>query len=217
MSREVIIQRIEKSDLIDAKKELMIEIIQNKKEDDFDKKVDRLYRQFSKSSSFKKHAEKMVVRDDEKLKICNMMLVMSVTLTVFFFKAVLTQKFMVNFSIDAIIGCAAFVFAFMNVRTKYKTLKRQDLVRDFVYLDVLSLILCILFKMFFPVQVDFSLIILLVDYYLCKKRFREKAFQKLEGQACAGPFFNVEFKKRIFYFYFKYGIIVQQYVKGDVE
>ena len=70
MSREVIIQRIEKSDLIDAKKELMIEIIQNKKEDDFDKKVDRLYRQFSKSSSFKKHAEKMVVRDDEKLKMC---------------------------------------------------------------------------------------------------------------------------------------------------
>lgn len=104
MSREVIIQRIEKSDLIEAKKELMIEIIQNKKEDDFDKKVDRLYRQFSKSSSFKKHAEKMVVRDDEKLKICNMMLVMSVTLTLFFFKAVLTQKFMVNFSIDAIIG-----------------------------------------------------------------------------------------------------------------
>ena len=208
MSREVIIQRIEKSDLIDAKKELMIEIIQNKKEDDFDKKVDRLYRQFSKSSSFKKHAEKMVIRDDEKLKICNMMLVMSVTLTLFFFKAVLTQKFMVNFSIDAIIGCAAFVFAFMNVRTKYKTLKRYDLVRDFVYLDVLSLILCILFKMFFPVQVDFSLIILLVDYYLCKKRFREKAFEKLEGSACVCPFFIVEFKKRIFYFLFNYGIIV---------
>ena len=61
MSREVIIQRIEKSDLIDAKKELMIEIIQNKKEDDFDKKVDRLYRQFSKSSTFKKHAEKMAI------------------------------------------------------------------------------------------------------------------------------------------------------------
>ena len=181
MSREVIIQRIEKSDLIEAKKELMIEIIQNKKEDDFDKKVDRLYRQFSKSSSFKKHAEKMVVRDDEKLKICNMMLVMSVTLTLFFFKAVLTQKFMVNFSVDAIIGCAAFVFAFMNVRTKYRTLKRYDLVRDFIYLDVLSLILCILFKISFPVQVDFSLVILIVDYYLCKKRFREKAFEKLEG------------------------------------
>ena len=53
MSREVVVQRIEKSDLIDAKKELMIEILQNKKEDDFDKKIDRLYRQFSKSSSFK--------------------------------------------------------------------------------------------------------------------------------------------------------------------
>ena len=65
MSREVVVQRIEKSDLIDAKKELMIEILQNKKEDDFDKKIDRLYRQFSKSSSFKKHAEKMVCRDDE--------------------------------------------------------------------------------------------------------------------------------------------------------
>ena len=48
MSREVIVQRIEKSDLIDAKKELMIEIVQNKKEDDFDKKIDRLYRQFSR-------------------------------------------------------------------------------------------------------------------------------------------------------------------------
>ena len=91
MSREVIVQRIEKSDLIDAKKELMIEIVQNKKEDDFDKKIDRLYRQFSKSSSFKKHAEKMVCRDDEKLKICNMMLVMSVTLTLFFLKAALFE------------------------------------------------------------------------------------------------------------------------------
>ena len=84
MSREVIIQRIEKSDLIDAKKELMIDLVNSKKEDNFDKKVDRLYRQFSKSSTFKKYAEKMVVRDDEKLKICNMMLVMSVTLTLFF-------------------------------------------------------------------------------------------------------------------------------------
>ena len=56
MSREVIIQRIEKSDLIDAKKELMIDLVNSKKEDNFDKKVDRLYRQFSKSSTFKKHA-----------------------------------------------------------------------------------------------------------------------------------------------------------------
>ena len=72
MSREVIVQRIEKSDLIDAKKELMIEIVQNKKEDDFDKKIDRLYRQFSKSSSFKKHAEQKVRVEDDKLKSCNM-------------------------------------------------------------------------------------------------------------------------------------------------
>ena len=56
MSREVIIQRIEKSDLIDAKKELMIDLVNSKKEDNFDKKVDRLYRHFSKSSTFKKHA-----------------------------------------------------------------------------------------------------------------------------------------------------------------
>ena len=181
MSREVIVQRIEKSDLIDAKKELMIEIVQNKKEDDFDKKIDRLYRQFSKSSSFKKHAEKMVCRDDEKLKIGNMMLVMSVTLTLFFLKAVLFSSYVVNFSVDAIVGCLAFVFSFINVRTKYRTLKRYNLVRDFIYLDGLSLLLCILFKMFFPVQVDFSLIILLVDYYLCKKRFKEKAFKMLEA------------------------------------
>ena len=149
MSREVIVQRIEKSDLIDAKKELMIEIVQNKKEDDFDKKIDRLYRQFSKSSSFKKHAEKMVCRDDEKLKICNMMLVMSVTLTLFFLKAVLFSSYVVNFSVDAIVGCLAFVFSFINVRTKYRTLRRYNLVRDFIYLDGLSLLLCILFKMFF--------------------------------------------------------------------
>ena len=151
MSREVIVQRIEKSDLIDAKKELMIKIVQNKKEDDFDKKVDRLYRQFSKSSSFKKHVEKMVVRDDEKLKICNMMLVMSVTLTLFFLKAVLFSSYVVNFSVDAIVGCAAFVFSFINIRTKYRTLKRYDLVRDFIYLDILSLLLCVLFKIFFPI------------------------------------------------------------------
>ena len=162
MSREVIIQRIEKSDLIDAKKELMIDLVNSKKEDNFDKKVDRLYRQFSKSSTFKKHAEIMVLRDDEKLKICNMMLVMSVTLTLFFLKAVLFSSYVVNFSVDAIVGCAALVFSLINVRTKYRTLRRYDLVRDFVYLDVLSLILCILFKMFFPVQVDFSLIILFI-------------------------------------------------------
>ena len=125
----------------------------SKKEDNFDKKVDRLYRQFSKSSTFKKHAVKMVLRDDEKLKICNMMLVMSVTLTLFFLKAVLFSSYVVNFSVDAIVGCAALVFSLINVRTKYRTLR----------------------------QVDFSLIILLVDYYLCKKRFKEKAFEKLEG------------------------------------
>ena len=160
---------------------VILDTFKNKKEDDFDKKIDRLYRQFSKSSSFKKHAEKMVCRDDEKLKICNMMLVMSVTLTLFFLKAVLFSSYVVNFSVDAIVGCLAFVFSFINVRTKYRTLRRYNLVRDFIYLDGLSLLLCVLFKMFFPVQVDFSLIILLVDYYLCKKRFKEKAFKMLEA------------------------------------
>lgn len=58
MSREVIIQRIEKSDLIDAKKELMIDLVNSKKEDNFDKKVDRLYRHFSKSSTFKNMPKK---------------------------------------------------------------------------------------------------------------------------------------------------------------
>lgn len=58
MSREVIIQRIEKSDLIDAKKELMIDLVNSKKEDNFDKKVDRLYRQFSKSLRLKNMPKK---------------------------------------------------------------------------------------------------------------------------------------------------------------
>lgn len=31
----------------------MIDLVNSKKEDNFDKKVDRLYRQFSKSSTFK--------------------------------------------------------------------------------------------------------------------------------------------------------------------
>ena len=43
MSREVIIQRIEKSDLIDAKKELMIDLVNSKKENDFDNQANLFF------------------------------------------------------------------------------------------------------------------------------------------------------------------------------
>lgn len=136
-------------------------------------------RNWTRTSLYKKIKEELVQKEIEKFKISGMVIVMMATLVFFFLKAVISGKYLINFSIDAIVGALAIVFLFRNMQVKYRIVKRDS---DFQYhrnLDVLSFVLCGLLKIWLSPFIDVSFIVLLVSYFLQRKRF-EMALKKIQ-------------------------------------
>jgi len=95
------------------------------------------------------------------------------TLVLFFAKAMWEGEYFINFSVDAIVGTIALVVAASQYRIKYSVITKFTRSWDYILMDVLSVLLCLLLKVWLPASLDFSLFVLLMNYFLQKKRFEE--------------------------------------------
>lgn len=137
----------------------------------FDQSIGKMARSFSKKEAFKKYLQEMLQNDHTKFVMTGMMIVMTGTLLCVFLRAVLVQKFLINFSIDAIVGAIAILFLYRNMKSKYRMVKRYTTPKEYLMLDIASLVLCLMLKLMLPAWIDISLIILFVSYYIQKKKF----------------------------------------------
>lgn len=119
----------------------------------------------------KKRNEDRIREDKAKIMMSSLTIIMTGTLVVYFFYAVLNSKFLVNFSIDALVGAVALVILIRNFKLKYKVLKNYSDLNYFKFIDVLSFSVCVFIKTAFKIPFDFSLFILLLAYYLTKTKF----------------------------------------------
>lgn len=76
-----------------------------------------------------------------------------------------------NFSVDAIVGAIALVFFYRNMKLKIQLIKIYTPVRDYLYMDIASFVMCILLKMWLPPAFDVSIIVLVIAYYVQRRKF----------------------------------------------
>lgn len=116
---------------------------------------------------------KEMSEDKSKISLTGLTIIMMGTLFIYFLWAVINSKFLVNFSIDALVGVVALVILIRNLKIKYNTIKKYTSEKQFMILDLVAFALCFLIKVVVQIPFDFSLIILLISHYATKQIFNK--------------------------------------------
>ena len=116
---------------------------------------------------------KEMAEDKAKVSLTGLTIIMMGTLFIYFLWAVINSKFLVNFSIDALVGVVAFVILVRNLKLKYDVIKKYTSEKQFMILDFVAFVLCFLIKVVVQLPFDFSLIILLLSHYATKQIFNK--------------------------------------------
>lgn len=117
--------------------------------------------------------QKEMSEDKSKISLTGLTIIMMGTLFIYFLWAVINSKFLVNFSIDALVGVVALVILVRNLKIKYDIIKKYTSEKQFMILDVIAFTLCFLIKVVVKIPFDFSLIILLISHYSTKRIFNK--------------------------------------------
>ena len=116
---------------------------------------------------------KEMSEDKSKISLTGLTIIMMETLFIYFLWAVINSKFLVNFSIDALVGVVALVILIRNLKVKYSVIKKYTSEKQFMILDLVAFVLCFLIKVVVKIPFDFSLIILLISHYATKQIFNK--------------------------------------------
>ena len=116
---------------------------------------------------------KEMSEDKSKISLTGLTIIMMGTLFIYFLWAVINSKFLVNFSIDALVGVVALVILIRNLKVKYSVIKKYTSEKQFMILDLVTFVLCFLIKVVVKIPFDFSLINLLVSHYATKQIFNK--------------------------------------------
>ena len=117
--------------------------------------------------------QKEMSEDKSKISLTGLTIIMMGTLFIYFLWAVINSKFLVNFSIDALVGVVALVILIRNLKVKYSVIKKYTSEKQFMILDLVAFVLCFLIKVVVKIPFDFSLIILLISHYATKQIFNK--------------------------------------------
>ena len=116
---------------------------------------------------------KEISEDKSKISLTGLTIIMMGTLFIYFLWAVINSKFLVNFSIDALVGVVTLVILIRNLKVKYSVIKKYTSEKQFMILDLVAFVLCFLIKVVVKIPFDFSLIILLISHYATKQIFNK--------------------------------------------
>jgi hypothetical protein len=136
----------------------------------------RKYRAYLKaidnSNKYKETKKKIIKEDNEKITISGIWLVFSLCIVFMFIKCIITQKYLINFSIDLVFASIALLLSYRNIKVRYKILKRYHLEK-YLRFDIMCLILCIISKFIVSGNFDVSYLILVINYFITKKKIEE--------------------------------------------
>lgn len=169
-----ILKAIDKKEIPAGKKNILAQYYFKRLSDDaFKVEADasKAIKHWQKSKSFKSVQAQYLKDEETQFMMTGISMVITGTLFLFFLTAVLRQRFLINFSIDAIVGAAALAIFIRNILLKYKLIHRYTDEQTYLYMDIFTFVFCIAVKMVFPPNLDFSLIILFIDYLFSKRHF----------------------------------------------
>lgn len=147
-----------------------------------DKKIPDKLLSRKKSAAFLDSVKKSLQEDKGLFEIAGMIAMICVVLVCMFVKAVMTDKYVINFSVDALIAAAAFGFLILNLRSQWKVIRYYGSAKDYILLDLAALALWFCFLLLFP-AVDSSLLVFLIVYFIEKTRLKKQMEQFLKDHA----------------------------------
>ncbi len=155
----------------------LLEAQQNQKNPDVVLNPNRKYRTYlshiTSSQKYKDTKKQIANQDNEKIIISGIWLVFSFCIILMFLKSLLTQNYLINFSIDLICAVIALLIGYKNYLVRYRIINRYQLKKYILY-DCACLILCIISKIIGTGNFDVSYLILVIDYFITKKKIIEE-------------------------------------------
>lgn len=103
--------------------------------------------------------------------LCGITITICATLVFFFINAMIRQNYLVNFSVDAIVGVIAAVFLIRNLQIKYGLQKKYGVLKYGILMDLIAVLLSFLLKLWLPSGLDFTLFIFMISYFAQKRQF----------------------------------------------
>lgn len=127
----------------------------------------------SRGAMFQQMKEKLKQQDYEKLTISGIWLVFSVCLLLLFFKNLITETYLINFSIDLIAAAVAAVLAVRNYQVRWHIIKQSEKKSFYLGMDIITLALCVVVKVFAQGNFDVSYLLLVISYFVSKQGYRK--------------------------------------------
>jgi hypothetical protein len=90
------------------------------------KSLKKQFNAWSSGNAFSKVQQQVYQNDHTKFMMCSLAIIMAGTICIYFLRAVITGKFLVNFSVDAIIVSIAIAFLAVNFKKKYEVIARYE-------------------------------------------------------------------------------------------
>lgn len=134
-----------------------------------------------KTSVFKEAVPLFIKNLEGQFQMAGLMAVMSAFLSFLFVWAVIEDRYLINFSVDAIVGIAALFFLIHNLRMQLRLIRSVDQPGRYLLLDVSALALSFLFRMWLPAGFDVSLAIFIICFFIEKKWFSEALRQTISA------------------------------------
>lgn len=133
----------------------------------------------SKGQAFSQMREKLLRQNYEKMTISGIWLVFSVCILLLFFKNLLTEHYLINFSVDLIAVAIALVLAFRNYQVRWHVIAHSANKSVYLAIDIVTLVLCIIVKLLVSGNFDVSYLLLVIAYFVTKRRYRKELEEQL--------------------------------------
>ena len=126
-------------------------------------------KKFTKKSVLQSVKKKLCQQDYEKVIISSIWIVFTLSMLLFFLNNLITGKYLVNYWLDALIGCVAGAIAFQNYRIKHRIIKRYNFKSIYKYLDIVTVLACVFIKIISKSNFDITYLLLVISFFVTKK------------------------------------------------
>lgn len=149
------------------------------RQDDVNKLVGKSLKDYinkiDKSIAYKQEVPKLKTFDFEKYTISGLWLTMCSYLVLLFVKEFLTERYLINFSIDLIVGAIAMVVVFIGLKNHWNLIQRYQLTRKPFLIEIMGIVVGLLITlMTLQSPFDISFLILVIAHLFSKKLLKSE-------------------------------------------
>lgn len=127
--------------------------------------------QWPKSRDFKEEAAQFEKDIKEQFQVAGLLSCMSAVLVFLFIWAVILDRYLVNFSVDALVGVAAFFFMVHNLIMQFRLIRLAESPNRYILLDGLAFVVAFLARLWLPTGFDVSVVLFVITFFIEKKWF----------------------------------------------